>query len=293
MATNLQKVKRGDPLAISAATFNTFIDVAHDFQQRQLSTERNARPLMRDAGVVLVRNESGSVRSRFDVLGIAGVLIEPVDNADEFQHRVALRGVTPTADHVGRFVVLLEPLGADRIGRACLDGICVARVRMHDEAHQYADVATSVTAELESSASGTAQLLWIEPESDRQDPEIAWTVARLGGGGSSVARWAEVTGFATGLSGNAGTALQCRLFENGAPTGDPFTVEVWSRNNEGDAFDLPFAGQDVFVSPPIVIGAHVRVEQTTLWDPYAEEMVDCWLCVQPSSFIEVCNPPEE
>jgi len=37
------KVRRGDPLVIPAQTFNTFIDVAQDFRQRQRSARRRAR----------------------------------------------------------------------------------------------------------------------------------------------------------------------------------------------------------------------------------------------------------
>jgi len=36
----LQHVKRGDPLTIPASTFNTFVDAARDFQQRQRSAQR-------------------------------------------------------------------------------------------------------------------------------------------------------------------------------------------------------------------------------------------------------------
>ena len=81
------------------------------------------------------------------------------------------------------------------IVRACVDGVCVIRVRMVDEAHTSADVAVGVASRLESGDSGTARLLWIEPVEDRQDPEIAWTVARIGGGGggSVTAAFAMIT----------------------------------------------------------------------------------------------------
>jgi hypothetical protein len=55
----LQKVKRGDPLVIPAPTFNTFIDAARDFQDRQRSARRELfRPTRRqidDARSWLVR----------------------------------------------------------------------------------------------------------------------------------------------------------------------------------------------------------------------------------------------
>ena len=84
MTPALQKVRRGDPLVIPATTFNTFIDVAQDFQQRQRSARRRARREAQDTGIVPVLNESGGDRERFDVLGIQGPVITPTDNADEW-----------------------------------------------------------------------------------------------------------------------------------------------------------------------------------------------------------------
>ncbi len=182
MAGPMQKVKRGDPLVIPAATFNTFIDAARDFQDRQRTARRDAVREQRDTGIVLVRNESGEDRERFDVLGIEGPIIERIDNEDEFKQRVALRGIVPSSPHPGKFAILLEPAKDQAIVRACVDGVCVVRVRMVDEAHTSADVAVGVASRLESGDSGTARLLWVEPVEDRQDPEIAWTVARIGGG---------------------------------------------------------------------------------------------------------------
>ncbi len=195
MAGPMQKVKRGDPLVIPAATFNTFIDAARDFQDRQRSARRDAVREQRDTGIVLIRNESGADRDRFDVLGIEGPIIERVDNEDEFKQRVALRGVVPSSPHPGRFAILLEPAKDQAIVRACVDGVCVVRVRMADEAHTSADVAVGVASRLESGDSGTARLFWVEPVEDRQDPEIAWTVARIGGGGggSVTAAFAMIT----------------------------------------------------------------------------------------------------
>jgi hypothetical protein len=43
MAGPMQKVKRGDPLVIPASTFNTFVDAARDFQDRQRSGRRGSR----------------------------------------------------------------------------------------------------------------------------------------------------------------------------------------------------------------------------------------------------------
>jgi hypothetical protein len=65
---SLRKVQSGDPLRIPAATFNTFIDAARDFQQRTRQMGQKDRPSARHSGIIHVRNDSGTDRSRFEVL---------------------------------------------------------------------------------------------------------------------------------------------------------------------------------------------------------------------------------
>lgn len=125
-----------------------------------------------------------------------GPIIERVDNEDEFKQRVALRGVAPSSPHPGKFAILLEPAKDQAIVRACVDGVCVVRVRMVDEGHRVGSasrrsIRCGVASRLENGDSGTARLLWVEPVEDRQDPQIAWTVARIGG--SVTAAFAMIT----------------------------------------------------------------------------------------------------
>ena len=44
MGYTLKKVKPGDPLAIPAATFNTFVDAAQDFLRRQYEQAQTGTP---------------------------------------------------------------------------------------------------------------------------------------------------------------------------------------------------------------------------------------------------------
>ncbi len=195
MAGPLNKVRSGDPLTIPAATFNAFVDTALEHQRRQHSATKERERTARPAGLVPVRNESGGDRGRFDVLGITGPVLTPTENLDAFKNRVVLHGGVPQASNAGRFVVLAEPIAAGAIGRAFVDGVCPVRVEMDDESHGFADVAAGETDTLRSAASGTAQLLWVQPQEARDDPAIAWTIVRIGGGGggSSVAvMFAEV-----------------------------------------------------------------------------------------------------
>ena len=181
-----QKVNAGDPLRIRACTYNAFIDAARAHREQGLNTGRQSRRLQPDTGIVAVLNDSGADRARFDVLGISGVIIKPVDNADEFQQRVLLRGVVPTEAHAARFVVLLEPTPAGAIGQACVDGVVQVRVQMESEDDHSADAQEEDATKLYSSGAGLTQLLWVEDVEDREDPDVAWAVVRLGGGGGGL-----------------------------------------------------------------------------------------------------------
>jgi hypothetical protein len=182
---SLREVRPGDPLAIPASTYNAFIRAARDPQRRQHDLARNVQRDHHQSGLVLVRNESGADRDRFDVLGIDGPIIRRVDNADEFKRRVALRGVVPTeADHGGgRFLLAAEPIRSGRIGLAWASGVCIARVRMVAEEDGFADVADSDASALRSAAAGPVRLLSVEPPAEREAPGTALCIVRFGAGG--------------------------------------------------------------------------------------------------------------
>jgi hypothetical protein len=179
----LRKVQPGMPLQLPAKTYNAFVDAARDHQQREMSTAANPLRDKDQANIVLVKNESGADRARFDILGVTGPIISRADNVATFQDRIALRGVTPTSAHAGRFVVLVDAIPNGTIGRAYVSGACLARVRMLDEAHTLADVDDGSAAQLVSGETGAASLVWVEPIGERADPTIAWTLIRFGGGG--------------------------------------------------------------------------------------------------------------
>ncbi len=125
---------------------------------------------------------------------IAEPIISPNDNVDEFKDRVALKCVSPQADRAGKFVVLLEPLVDGAIGRAYITGACMVRVEMVDESHAFADTALDRMDALVSGPSGAAQLLWVQPPEQRDSPDIALAVVRIGLPASQLAVMAVVIG---------------------------------------------------------------------------------------------------
>jgi len=178
MSSALRKVRSGDPLVIPAAAYNAFIDAALDFRQRTAHLGQGAQPSFSQASIVLVRNDSGSNQNRMAVLGVDAPIIDPSTNEEEFRNRVALACVTPEeGTHVGRFVVLAEPIANGKIGRAYAAGVCPVKIDVPDEENEcrYAEIADGVTANLKVSMQGSATILWRAGGTG-----VQWAVIRLG-----------------------------------------------------------------------------------------------------------------
>ena len=217
MSDALRKVQAGQPLVISAAAYNAFVDAALDYRQRASRVGREARPAFRQASIVLVRNDSGSDRERFDVLGVGVPVIDPADGEEAFKERVALAGVVPVAGtHAGLFVVLAEPLAAGAIGHAFAAGVCPVRIDVPDGEGEWriAEIAGGVTANLVAHPQGSAAILWRAGGTG-----VQWAVVRLGNApGLHVfpVELSQVGGSAGGESAPASWTYDVRGVEGGA-----------------------------------------------------------------------------
>ncbi len=175
MGNPLKKVRTGEKLVIPAATFNTMIDAARDFKRRQQNRASTGQAYFHQTGIVLVANNSGGDRNRFDVLGVTEPIIRPEDNPIEFTRRPTFRGVRPTASHKGRFVVLLEPVKDGHIAHAVIAGVTVARVRVDFADDPCCDVTPDKHGFLQTCLDGSAQILW-----KQRDSGTCWAIVRLG-----------------------------------------------------------------------------------------------------------------
>lgn len=185
----MKKVQPGDRLKIPAETFNTFIDAARAFRADQQNLGVHPRPELRDRDVVLVRNNSGADRQRFDILGIDGALFTPADNLDEFQNRSPLTGVVPAiSDHVRQFVVLLEPAAEGALARACLAGIVSVRLKVVYQWHQFAHIADDEPTRLVSDCVGFP-VLWKDDEENEDENGNRWALVKIGGPGIGMGVW--------------------------------------------------------------------------------------------------------
>jgi hypothetical protein len=174
-----KKVQAGDPLAIPAEAFNTFIDMALDWKGRRLGQTRDVAAGMGQTGIFPIENASGADRDRFEVLAIDGPVFSPDENLAAFQNRIAFRGVTPT-DGSDPVAILLEPVADGRIGRAVVSGVAVVQVGLIDTEHIHAEAIADDSTKLESAAGGSIEILAI----DRSTTGTKWAIVRIGAGAS-------------------------------------------------------------------------------------------------------------
>ena len=173
---DLKKVSAGQPIRVNAATWNAFIDAAQDYRQRTQNIGSASAASAWKPGVIFVRNDTGADRDQFAVVGLGSIVIGPSDNLREFKTHTVLSAVTPNINlHKGKFAILQQPIKSGKIGMACVDCISIAQVNITSTAHQTAEIADATTANLVSSDSGSAMILWAETGTG-----VKWAVVRFG-----------------------------------------------------------------------------------------------------------------
>lgn len=218
---SFRRVQTGERLKIPAQTFNAFIDAAEAHRRHGVGDVRR-----RNAGnandTILVKNTSGGDLDRFSVVGIDGVIISPDDNLDQFKSRIALTGVTPTADHAGKFAVLLEPAADGQLVRAAIDGLTVCKVEATPpgSVDRFADIEAGTTDHLVAKASGAARIIWRQAGTG-----ATWAVVRLGDslGGTLPA---EITGESSGGGGVYSAKLL--VFDGSGALADASPAITWT-----------------------------------------------------------------
>ena len=183
MGDTLKKVQPGDPLRIPAATFNTLIDVARDHLANRQNATRQPGMVLPPPGVILtIRNDSGSDRGRFEVLGLDEPVFPPEDNTADFSHGPVMSCIYPAdPDHLGAFVVLLEPIASGAVGQAMIQGAVPVQVNFADtDPNTWADISDGVATNLVAGATGSARILW--RTGDPGDTGVEWCICKLTGG---------------------------------------------------------------------------------------------------------------
>ncbi len=154
-----KQVTTSTPVSTPRAAFHNdtvaAINYAQKMTRRQLSS---SVPEIGDLdNTVVVKNDSGSDAIALAVLGIGAPVVLPTASEMLFLSRMAIKGVTLTADHVGKFVILAEPIKSGKIGLGWISGVCPAKISVVDTDHECADI---VDGALKSCESGICQILW-------------------------------------------------------------------------------------------------------------------------------------
>jgi hypothetical protein len=177
MPDDLGHVRRGQEIAVSARTWNAFIDAARAHQAGG-GQSRGGKPASGGA-FVQVLNDSGSARERHDILGIFGPLFDPDDTSEDvFAANRVLKGDTPDVDAHYGFAVLQCPAADGVCAPAVVSGVTMCRVYMTDADHICARMKDGDNTRLESCVSGPAKILWSQTPSS--PPEEVLAVVQIG-----------------------------------------------------------------------------------------------------------------
>ena len=197
----MNKVRPGDPVAISAATWNDVLDAAALAKGSRRTGAGIPDGL--EPGIVRVKNATDEDLDRFAALSVAhGIGVAPDKNVLAFQNEPAvLFGRVWSGD--GAWVVLQEPVPSGKIGRAMLFGVTPAQVDVADDGHEFAEpVVDNVAGAIRSAASGTARILW-----KKGGTGLQWCLLHVGAGSGAAAEPSVCPAVVQGFSGGVSVAF--------------------------------------------------------------------------------------
>ena len=180
MAKQVPKVRRGERFDFRADVENAIRDAANAHARQELSGGAGRPAAGNRREIVRVENAGGTDAEAGAVLGISGGAFAPSgDDHASFLHNPVLIGVSPSEpDHVGRFVVTLEPIAYGKVGLAVLAGLAAVQIDVEDaDVDGYADCTDGVTDYLLCGVTGSARVLCRENAGTGQQ----WAYVLLGG----------------------------------------------------------------------------------------------------------------
>ncbi|MFA6102167.1 MAG: hypothetical protein WCV67_03175 [Victivallaceae bacterium] len=168
----LEHVNPGQKLRIPAATFNSMVDAAKDFEARQSRTGGGAKTYRSiNPAFVLLSNPDGGSFERFRAAALAAPAIPPDDREEGgglgvFFDAPNFAAALPAGTLTEQIAVLDEPSGAGdtaTLSRAVVAGCCPCRIKVTDETAQYARTDAGQTY-LVTAAAGQFRILWKEAD---------------------------------------------------------------------------------------------------------------------------------
>jgi hypothetical protein len=186
------KAQPGEKLKIHATTWNQVVDLVKPGAAAAPGEEFSYR---RTNFRVYCQNKTSGTVPRWGVLHIDGVLPTPSGSTgtatEGFQSSPAVIGKTPTGTTNGSFVIAVEPIGADKLGMAAIDGVVQCKLDVTDASHRFATPKPGSTTELKTASSGEAAILWKESGTGAGK----WGLVRIGdGAGAPGVKLGKITG---------------------------------------------------------------------------------------------------
>lgn len=158
--SNTKRVSAGDPLSISATTWNNLLDIANIADsERDIQSAGVPKSWGHPCLIATVKNTTANDLT-------AGSIVTPTNatslgtwptNPHETRRRPYVSCVAPTLP-IQPVFVLVDPVGAGKYGRAAVLGVTVCTVNVTSQYHKYA-AAYAGTDKLLSSSIGPARIL--------------------------------------------------------------------------------------------------------------------------------------
>lgn len=209
----VQKVNPGQTIKYPASFYNAQVDLVN-----ALGRGGAGNPLrsLVTSTIVSVKNSSSDNVDQYGILGIDSAFIDTT-NLDLFKSKIVLNGVTPTTDHVGKFIVLLFPLAAGEVGLGVLSGATQVKVDFPSGTETFADAKSGSNSELKAGASG-AKILY------REGGTAAgtwWTIVNIGAGAASSS--VEIVTLTLNSGGAGDDTTECSYTYDFNYQGTPYT----------------------------------------------------------------------
>ena len=173
MSDKFQTVTPGQSVQLPATTWNALLETARAHEQSKFNRQAGSSGTARQPTLAKVRNQSGSPRSQFDIVGLNEALIEPSDNYAEFQRQATFAGGLPVVG--GPLGILTEPLASGAIGTAVVAGVIAVRVLIEGVVYEAAEPLTGNANHLRSVPHGPFKLLWLEAGG----ASVRWALVRF------------------------------------------------------------------------------------------------------------------
>lgn len=168
--SNLRKVSAGEPLAISATTWNQLVGIV----SRSQGSGQNGTRGFRQSVTCIIRNDTGGDLPQYGIVGLGDPVIPYDATGSDFFDSIVLKGVLAAGgDYDLKWGVTLSPIAAGEFGAVVVQGLTYAKL---DSASEQAGPTEEGDVDFLTEADcGLARVLWRDAGSGNK-----WAVICLG-----------------------------------------------------------------------------------------------------------------